>query len=428
MCRSMRPSWSDPLARRAAPLALAVLLASGAVAPGARAQAPAEEAVIVSSQVALSRDEAFLLLELAGGETLAVSLRDGRVRVNDEEVGRYRRGDALDAAWRGLLQDALNVTDERLPALLAAWRAPEGSEPGRRLERVLEEALTRAAATERRIVAATPAADTVAVLQARIAELERTVEELRRRGGEERRRGLVSGFDEDTWRDFARDAGRRATPGFLRRLGSGVSNLFSLLLTYGVLVAMGFAIVFFGRRYLEGVADTARHATLRSGIVGLAALFLLIPVFLVGTLILAISIVGIPALLVWLPVFPALAMAALVFGYLGVAHASGEALAERRFAGADWFKRANSYYYVMTGVGLLLALYAASFVVEMAGPWLELVRGFLMFLAIVVTVAAASIGLGAVLISRAGTRPVAPAPLEEPMSTTPPIEEEGGDV
>ncbi|HEY8470625.1 MAG TPA: hypothetical protein VIL18_13325 [Longimicrobiales bacterium] len=427
MCRSIRPSWSDPLARRTAPLVLAVLLASGAIASDARAQAPAREAVILSSQVSLSRDEAFLSLELAGGETLTIALRDGRVHVNDEEVGRYRRGDPLDVAWRDLLEDALDASDDRLPELLVEWSAPSGSEAGRRLDRALEEALRQAAAAERRIAASSPAGDTVAALRARIAELERTVAELQRRDGEERRWGIRYEVDDDVWQDLARDAGRRAGPGFgfLRRVGSGISNLLSLLLTYGVLVALGFAIVFFGRRYLEGVADTARHATLRSGIVGLAALFLLIPVFLVGTLVLAISIVGIPALLVWLPVFPAAAVAALVFGYLGVAHASGEALAERRFAGGDWFKRANSYYYVMTGVGLLLALYAASFVVEMAGPWLELVRGLLMFLAVMLTVAAAAIGLGAVLISRAGTRPVAPSPLEEPMSTTPPIEEEG---
>jgi hypothetical protein len=419
----MRPSWSDPFARRAAPLLLAVLVASGAIASGGRAQEHAQEAIVVSSQVSLSRDEAFLLLELAGGETLALALRDGQVRVNDEEVGRYRRGDPLDVAWRELMEQALDASNDRLPALLVEWSAPAGSEPGRTLDRVLEEALGRAAVAEPRLAAASPAEDTVAALQARIAELERTVAELERRGGEERTWRLRYEIDHDGWWD--RESGRRGAPGFFQRVGRGLGNLLSLLLTYGVLVALGFAIVFFGRRYLEGVADTARHATLRSGIVGMAALFLLIPAFLVGTLALAISIVGIPVLLLWLPLFPALACAAVVFGYLGVAHASGEALAERRFYGGDWFKRANSYYYVMTGVGLLLALFAASFVVEIAGPWLDIVRGLLMFLAVMVTIAATAIGLGAVLISRAGTRPVAASPLEESAATAPPIEEEG---
>ncbi|MEJ2187789.1 MAG: hypothetical protein P8Z36_18015, partial [Gemmatimonadota bacterium] len=89
-----------------------------------------------------------------------------------------------------------------------------------------------------------------------------------------------------------------------------------------------------------------------------------------------------------------------------VAHAGGEALAERRFDGGDWFKRANSYYYVMTGVGLLLVLYLAAHIVGMGGPWLDFLKGLLTFFAVVVTVAAFSIGFGAVLISRAGTRPL----------------------
>src|SRR5690606_1499598 len=139
---------------------------------------------------------------------------------------------------------------------------------------------------------------------------------------------------------------------------------------------------------------------------------LLVPGFILGALALAISVVGIPALVLWVPLFPAAAGAALVFGYLGVAHAAGESLAERRFNGGEWFKRANSYYYVLTGVALLVALFAASFVFEIAGPWLDFIRGILLFLAIVLTVAVAAIGLGAVMVSRGGTRPVTASPLE----------------
>ncbi len=219
-----------------------------------------------------------------------------------------------------------------------------------------------------------------------------------------------------------RDRRARSAPGFLQRLGGGFSKLFSLLLTYGVLVGLGLAAVFFGRRYLEGVADTARHATLRSGLVGMATLFLLVPAFILGAIALAISIVGIPALVLWVPLFPAAAGTALVFGYLGVAHAAGEALAERRFYGGEWFKRANSYYYVITGVALLVALFAASFVVEMTGPWLDFVSGILLFLGVVLTMATTAIGLGAVLVSRAGTRPVT-TQLDEPPLEAPPTEE-----
>ena len=162
---------------------------------------------------------------------------------------------------------------------------------------------------------------------------------------------------------------------------------------------------------LEGIADTARNATLRSGLVGLAGGFLLVPAFILGTLALAISIVGIPLLLVWLPGFWVAAVLAAVGGLLAVAHGAGEAFAERRFSGTEWFTRANSYYYVLTGVGLLLALYIAASVVSMAGPWLGFLEGLLRFMAVMVTVIAGCIGFGAVLISRAGRRPVRPDPL-----------------
>ncbi|MFS8637919.1 MAG: hypothetical protein FWJ74_07520, partial [Gemmatimonadota bacterium] len=162
------------------------------------------------------------------------------------------------------------------------------------------------------------------------------------------------------------------------------------------------------------VADTARHATLQSALVGLAGTFLILPAFILGAIALTISIVGIPLLIAWLPLFPVAVVVALLFGYLAVAHAAGEALAERRFYGGDLFKRANSYYYLLTGVGLLLALYIAANLVEMAGPWLGFISGLLMFLAVVLTWAAFTIGFGAVLLSRGGTRPKVTRPPEEP--------------
>jgi hypothetical protein len=115
-------------------------------------------------------------------------------------------------------------------------------------------------------------------------------------------------------------------------------------------------------------------------------------------------------LLVWLPAFPLVVVLSGILGYLGVAHATGEALAERRFYGGDWFSRANSYYYLLTGLGMLLALFLAAHVIELLGPWLGFIHGILMFLGVVLTWAAATTGFGAVLITRAGTRPLRPVP------------------
>jgi len=95
----------------------------------------------------------------------------------------------------------------------------------------------------------------------------------------------------------------------------------------------------------------------------------------------------------------------VLLGYIGVAHAAGEALAERRFYATDWFQRGNSYYFLITGLGLLLAPFAVMHAVSMAGPWLGFLSGILGAIGFIATWAALSIGLGAVLLSRAGTRP-----------------------
>jgi hypothetical protein len=200
--------------------------------------------------------------------------------------------------------------------------------------------------------------------------------------------------------------------GPLDSLLRGIGDIFSVLVLYAIMFAIAFtAIAFGGRKYIEGVADTARQMTMRSWLVGLAATFLVIPAFILGIIALAISIVGIPALLAWVPLFPLGVVLSLALGYIGVAHAAGESFAERRFYVNDWFQRGNSYYFLITGLGLLLAMFVFAGIIEMAGPWLGFIRGLLIFLGVVITWAAFTIGFGAVLVSRGGTRPLGKAPL-----------------
>jgi hypothetical protein len=48
----------------------------------------------------------------------------------------------------------------------------------------------------------------------------------------------------------------------------------------------------------------------------------------------------------------------------------------------------------------------------MAGPWLGFIRGLLFFVGSVTTWAAITIGFGAALVSRGGSRPVRPPPAD----------------
>jgi hypothetical protein len=283
---------------------------------------------------------------------------------------------------------------------LTAWSAPgpTGSRMAEVLTRSLSAEAPADAAADGVIAPGIPTSDSVSRLVERIAELERAVQRAERRNT----RVVVDGPE------------RRSSRNPLRYVTEGLAGVFSLLITYVVLFAIAFGVIAFGgRRYIEGVGDTARHATMRSLLVGLAATFLIVPAFVLGMIALVISIVGIPALLVWAPGFPVAVVLGVLLGYLGVAHAAGEAVAEKRFYVHDWFQRGNSYYFLLSGLGVLLAFFLASQVVHMAGPWLRLISNLLTFLGVVMTGVAVITGFGAVLISRAGSRPVGPGGLVE---------------
>lgn len=390
----MCPTPSDRSALRR--LAL-VLLPAGAVltaplaaqvpgvTPPAAPEAPAP-ARIVSHEVTISRGDARLRLELADGRSAEFAITDGTARMDGRALGSVPRGGGLERSWRDLLNEVIDAAPENLPALLSGWSA-EG-EAGQALDQGLESVAAGEIALAPDAPPA-PISDSLVKLQQRIAELEA-----------ERARVEHVDFEPSRNRD-------RWRPGPLHYLTRGFSELVGFAVSLVILFAIGVAtIVFGGRKYIEGVADTVRHATLRSFLVGLAGAFLTIPAFILGIIALAVSLVGIPALIAWLPGFPLAVALALLLGYLAVAHAAGEALAERRYAGAEWFQRSNSYYFLMTGLMLLFGLFIAGAAVSMLGPWLGFFSGLLKFLAVMATWISCTIGYGAVLISRGGTRPI----------------------
>lgn len=390
------------IARRGALLTvpIAALLLAG---PGLAQEAPAPPVPptpatrIVSHEVTISRAAALLKLELADGRNLELGLDDGQAQLEGlgapglVKLGAAARGGELDRSWRELLGEVIDAPAEELPRLLRDWSFDEGA--GKALDEALEGALS---GIELPMAAPAPISDSLIKLQERIAELEAAKAEVE-----------VEAHAAEQMREAFEHNRRSWNRGPFYHVTHGLAEIFSVLMVYVVLFAIGLAtIVFGGRKYIEGVADTARNATLRSFLVGIAGAFLTLPAFVLGIIALAISIVGIPALLLWVPLFPLAVVAALLLGYLAVAHAGGEALAERRLYGGEWFQRGNSYYFLLTGLGLLLALFIGGAVVTMGGPWLGFMSGLLKFFAVMVTWAAFSIGFGAVLLSRAGTRPI----------------------
>jgi hypothetical protein len=372
----------------------ALVLATLALPAAGAAQQAASR--ILSSEIGISRDRAEIQLELEGGRkmTLATVTGTAASKPQREVTGSgdqiftlgVARGDATDRSWRELLNQAIEASPETLPTLLAGWNAPGSA--AAQLDAALEHLGSGATPAGAAAIPPTIIDDSVVKLETRIQELERELD----RSGE---------------RHVERDEHRGpawAAP--FRRIWHGINGIFATLITYLVLFGIGLvAILFGGRKYLEGVADTVRAGVGRAFLVGLAGSFLLIPVFVLGIIALAISIVGIPALLVWVPLFPVGAVVAVLLGFLGVAHATGESWAERNYYGSDWFRRGNSYYFLMTGLILLGSLFLVANIIYIAGPWLNFINGVLNFFGIVLTWGAATVGFGAVLISRGGSRP-----------------------
>jgi hypothetical protein len=190
-------------------------------------------------------------------------------------------------------------------------------------------------------------------------------------------------------------------PGFFGRIGHNIGHavggLAGVLAWWIGLGAFGAGLVYFFRRRLEVVADTARRNLSRSFGVGLAGELLFVPIGLV-------LVVGIITWLV-IPFYLLAAALAVPAGYLAIAHATGEVFEGRRY---DWverlnLKRSNSYWYLGIGLAVLLAPFAVGSAMYLFGGLLGFLRGLLFFAGGVITWAAITTGLGALLLSRGGS-------------------------
>lgn len=195
----------------------------------------------------------------------------------------------------------------------------------------------------------------------------------------------------------AAEADIGAQPSVFDRIFHDVRNVVAVFVA---LAMLGFGTVFFGRRYLEVVADTATHSFGRSLVVGLLGQLLLLPTFAMLVVGLVFTIVGILLLPFAVLAYVVGACIALVGGYLAVAHAVGETVTRRRMAHGAFVRAPNAYGYLFTGLLGLLGLWAAAALTGWMGPIVILFK----VAAGIVTWTAVTVGFGAVLLARGGLR------------------------
>lgn len=173
----------------------------------------------------------------------------------------------------------------------------------------------------------------------------------------------------------------------------------SLALSWLMIVALiGIGIFVFAGGYLDGVVEMLEESFSHSLWIGIGAQLALAPLLLLLIVGLALTIIG--ALLIPFAIVAyVLAIAGLVtLGFLAVARVTGEAIgssASRRLS-----LRGAALRALVVGVSIFLGLW----VVAAAFTWLPIASFALRAIALGVTWVAATAGLGAALLSRAGTR------------------------
>ena len=189
----------------------------------------------------------------------------------------------------------------------------------------------------------------------------------------------------------------------LRPIVRGVGGVLEKLILVFVLGLVGAGFLAFAGENMDTIAETARKAPGRAAMVGFAGSFLLIPVWILGTVALAISIIGIPVAIAWLPLFPLAAALAALLGYLAVARNAGEWLADSSFPWTGWIRKSNPVFTLLGGLLGLTFAFMVGHVVSIA-PFLGVFSGLLFAIGSIITFFAMQIGFGAVLLTRGGRR------------------------
>ncbi len=181
----------------------------------------------------------------------------------------------------------------------------------------------------------------------------------------------------------------------------GPSTMDALKLAFGwlaILILVGIGVLVAASDYLDGVVDSLERGFARALLVGIAGQLAILPVMILGVVALAITLVGI-VLIPFVVVAYALAVAGLLtLGFLAAASVTGRWL--RRDAARGLSERGEALRALVVGI----VAYMLFWIVAAAFTWNPIVGGILRVAAFALTWVGTTAGLGAAILSRAGTR------------------------
>lgn len=199
------------------------------------------------------------------------------------------------------------------------------------------------------------------------------------------------------------DWGPRLTLGETGRWLSLVATVFRLSL----LAALMLVVLVIARAPVARIGRAAAAEPVRAAIVGLAAEVLFLPLLLIASIALGLTIIGLPFIFLLIPVAVLLALSALLLGYTALACRLGEWLEDR----LGWKPRSA---YLATAMGMLLIV-APTLLARLLGVAPEPLRvaAFAVLIAgIVAEFLVWTIGLGATILTGFGRWNTAPPPIE----------------
>lgn len=178
---------------------------------------------------------------------------------------------------------------------------------------------------------------------------------------------------------------------------------------YLVLAVIGLAVVLFARGKLETISGRVRHDFTRSFFYGFAGQLLFVPALVATIVALAITVIGIIVIPFAIVGFFLAAAGALALGFVAMAFVIGDAAMRWRGAAVAG-GRAQLLQFLLIGLSIYLVLWVLGGALGSLGA----LGGLLRFIVMVLTWVAVTVGFGATLASRGGTRAARPTNLETP--------------
>ena len=166
---------------------------------------------------------------------------------------------------------------------------------------------------------------------------------------------------------------------------------------FALLTIIGLGVMIFAESNLDGVVVALERGFARSFWIGLGGQIVALPVLLVLVVALAITVLGVLLIPFAIVAYVIAAAGLMTLGFLAVARLTGDGLASSR--GTTSARGVH-----LRGLAIGLSVYLALWLVAALFAWNPVVGAILRTVAVALTWVAMTVGLGAALVSRAGTQ------------------------